>query len=96
MPGYDSFRDDTEHLVLWVNAPRKTAAKLFARSIGAEIESVEEITYKEEEGIDYWVGIKGNMTKIGKDVLDRQGGTCLCGHFDRCTHYNWRIKNGHQ
>jgi len=87
LPGYDSSRNDTDELVKWVNAPSKRAARLFAQLIGMEIESVEKISYHKEEGIDYWVDRDGYMTKIGKDQLDHEGGTCLCGHFDQCTHH---------
>ena len=84
LPGYDSSRDDTDELVRWVNAPNTRSVRLFAKSIGAEVESVEEISYHEKEGIDYWVDRDGYMTKIGKDRITP---TCLCGHFDKCTQY---------
>jgi hypothetical protein len=65
LPGYDSSRDDTDELVKWINAPNIEAAKIFAQKIGAEIDSVEELTHPWkmtiEDGVDYYVDERGEI-----------------------------------
>jgi len=63
MPGYDSSTDETDDLVIWVNAPNIDAAKKYAEKRGAE--NVEEITHPWEmtieDGIDHYVNEKGDI-----------------------------------
>lgn len=54
LPGFDGSTDETDDLVIWVNAPNPLIAYEFAKSLNADCEElIRDHDYSFEDGVDF-------------------------------------------